>query len=72
MTLPHRTGLDVAPSATFEETQNAVLDLLLQYKTSESLRLQQKVLNDHLVRLALQIAGQYQKPGQCREASPPS
>ncbi|KAF8556726.1 amidohydrolase 2 [Imleria badia] len=60
----YRTGLHIAPSATFEEIQNAVLDLLLQYKTSESHRLQQKALNDHLVRLVLQIAGQYQKPVQ--------
>ncbi|KAH0834001.1 amidohydrolase 2 [Lanmaoa asiatica] len=60
----YRTGLDIAPSATFEEIQNAVLDLLLQYKTTESLRLQQKTLNDYLVRIVLQIAARYHKPGR--------
>lgn len=68
----HRTGLDIAPAATFEETQNAVLDLLEQYNTTQSLRLQQKVLNDYLVRIVLQIAAQYHKPGGSRKPSPPS
>lgn len=53
-------------SATFEETQIAVLDLLLQYKTSGSVRLQHKVLNDYLVCLVLQIAGHHNKPGKSR------
>ena len=41
-----------------------MLDLILQYKTTESLRLQQKVLNDYLVRIVLQIAGKFHKPGR--------
>ncbi|KAI9571838.1 amidohydrolase 2 [Boletus coccyginus] len=60
----YRTGLDIAPSSTYEEIQDAVLDLVLQYKATEGLCLQQKVLNDHLVRLVLQIAGKYNKPVQ--------
>ncbi|KAF8130325.1 amidohydrolase 2 [Boletus edulis] len=60
----YRTGLHIAPLATYEETECAVMDLLLQYKTSHSLRLKQKVLNDYLVRLVLQIAGEYHKPVQ--------
>lgn len=70
-TLHHRTGLDIAPPATFnEEVENAVLDLLLQFKTTQSLRLQQKVLNDYLVRIVLQIAAQYHKPGRSHKPSP--
>jgi len=62
----YRTGLDIAPtaSASFVETENAVLDLLLQYEKTGSLRLQQKILNDLLVRIALEIAGQFHKPVQ--------
>lgn len=72
LTLRHRTGLDIAPSTTSEELQNAVLDLLLQYTTTQSLRLQQKVLNDYLVCIVLQIAAQYHKPGRSASQSPPS
>jgi len=72
LTLHHRTGLDIAPLSTYEEIQDAVLDLLLHYKATGAPRLQQKVLNDYLVRLVLQIAGEYHKPGRFREPLPPS
>ncbi|KAG9311047.1 amidohydrolase 2 [Chiua virens] len=63
----YRTGLDIAPPATFEEMEGAIRALLLQYKTTESVRLQHKVLNDFLVRTVLEIAGQYRKPGRFQQ-----
>lgn len=70
--LRYRTGLDIEPSASasFVETENAVANLLLQYEETGSLRLQQKILNDLLVRTVLRIAGQFNKPGRSRIAAP--
>ena len=59
-----RTGLDVALSAIDADIADAMSNLVAQYKKTNSLRLQQKVLSDYLVRIVLQIAGQYRKPGR--------
>lgn len=64
-TLCNRTGLDIATSNTEEEIQLSVLDALARYKQKGDLRFEHKALNDHLVRIVLEIAGQpeYKKPG---------
>ncbi|KAF9230641.1 amidohydrolase 2 [Melanogaster broomeanus] len=60
----YRTGLDIATSGALEEIQNSVLDALARYKQKGDLRFEHKALNDHLVRITLEVAGQHQKPVQ--------
>ncbi|KIJ60471.1 hypothetical protein HYDPIDRAFT_32272 [Hydnomerulius pinastri MD-312] len=60
----YRTGLDIATSGTPEEVQQSVLDALERYKQKGDLRFEHKALNDHLVRIVLEIAGSHQKPVQ--------
>ncbi|KAF9219359.1 amidohydrolase 2 [Gyrodon lividus] len=60
----YRTGLDIATLGTPEEIQCSVLDALARYKQKGDLRFQHKALNDHLVRVVLEIAGEYHKPVQ--------
>ncbi|KAJ7504468.1 amidohydrolase-domain-containing protein [Mycena galericulata] len=61
----YRTGLDVTPSATSEEdTLDCLRAALRMYEETGVIRLAHKALNDHIVRMALQVAGECQKPVQ--------
>ncbi|KAJ7733207.1 amidohydrolase 2 [Mycena maculata] len=61
----YRTGLDVAPSAESEEAiLTCVRDVLQTHKDTGTIRLAHKALNDHIVRMALEVAGEYGKPVQ--------
>ncbi|KAH7882160.1 amidohydrolase 2 [Phlebopus sp. FC_14] len=60
----YRTGLDITTSGTTKEIETATLDALARYKRKGDLRFEHKALNDHLVRIVLGIAGQYNKPVQ--------
>ncbi|KAJ6493626.1 amidohydrolase 2 [Mycena vitilis] len=61
----YRTGLDVAPSAESEESIRVCLREVLQtYEETGSIRIAHKALNDHVVRMAVEVSGEYQKPVQ--------
>ncbi|KAJ7115883.1 amidohydrolase-domain-containing protein [Mycena epipterygia] len=61
----YRTGLDVAPSADSEEDILICLrDVLKIHQETGTIRLAHKALNDHIVRMTLEVAGKYQKPVQ--------
>jgi hypothetical protein len=62
----YRTGLDVAPfleDKSGEQLLGAFLYLVKQYEKEKHIRLANKYLNDYVVRLTLEIAGNYDKPG---------
>lgn len=63
----YRTGLDVAPAAESEESiVMSLKDVLQTYQDTGTIRLAHKALNDHVVRMALEVSAQYQKPGSVR------
>lgn len=60
----YRTGLDVAPWAESEEDILTCLRTALKaYQETGTIRLAHKALNDHIVRMTLQVAGEHRKPG---------
>ncbi|EPQ55775.1 hypothetical protein GLOTRDRAFT_121229 [Gloeophyllum trabeum ATCC 11539] len=60
----YRTGLDVATSCTQEDIEAALASCLSRYATISKLRLDDKHLNDYVVRATLEIAGKCNKPVQ--------
>ncbi|KAJ7449637.1 amidohydrolase 2 [Mycena latifolia] len=61
----YRTGLDVLPAAESEDDIIACLeDALKTLKDTGTIRLAHKALNDHIVRMTLEVAGKHQKPVQ--------
>jgi len=60
----YRTGLDISITCTSEEIQNAFAEATDGVRPGDKIRLSTKVLNDYLVRMVLEIAGQYKKPVQ--------
>lgn len=60
----YRTGLDVAPEAASEESLLASLaEVSKTYRETATIRLAHKALNDHIVRMALEVSGECGKPG---------
>ena len=59
----YRTGLDVALYNSVTEQEHALFELFDLYAATGSLRLEHKPLNDEVVRIALTIAGNHNKPG---------
>jgi tRNA U34 5-methylaminomethyl-2-thiouridine-forming methyltransferase MnmC len=60
----YRTGLDVSPSASSEEALHTCLrSVAKSYQETGLLRLAHKALNDHIVRMTLEMAGKHKKPG---------
>lgn len=59
----YRTGLDVATSAESEAIVICLKDVSKMYQETGTIRIAHKALNDHVVRMALEISGEYQKPG---------
>ncbi|KAJ7224341.1 amidohydrolase 2 [Mycena pura] len=61
----YRTGLDVAPSAESDESILTCLrEVYTTYQQTGKIRLAHKTLNDHVVRMALEVAGKCGKPVQ--------
>ncbi|KAJ7672683.1 amidohydrolase 2 [Mycena rosella] len=61
----YRTGLDVLPSADSDEDILACLrDVLKTLQETGTIRLAHKAFNDHIVRMALLVAGKHRKPVQ--------
>ncbi|KAJ7876825.1 amidohydrolase 2, partial [Mycena leptocephala] len=60
----YRTGLDVATSAESEAIVICLKDVSKMYQETGTIRIAHKALNDHVVRMALEISGEYQKPVQ--------
>ena len=60
-----RTGLEVSPvQASQEDIAESLMGAIERYKKTGTLRLADKHFNDYLVRITMEIAGRYQKPGQ--------
>ncbi|KAJ7890617.1 amidohydrolase 2 [Mycena olivaceomarginata] len=61
----YRTGLDVAPEAASEDSLLASLaEVSKTYRETATIRLAHKALNDHIVRMALEVSGECGKPVQ--------
>lgn len=60
----YRTGLDVSPiPASLEEIEEALMVAMKRYIATGKLRLADKAFNDYLVRVTMEVAGKYSKPG---------
>lgn len=60
----YRTGLDVSPiPASLEEIEDALMVAMKRYIATGKLRLADKAFNDYLVRVTMEVAGKYSKPG---------
>lgn len=60
----YRTGLDVSPiPASLEEIEEALMVAMKRYIATGKLRLADKAFNDYLVRVTMEVAGKYGKPG---------
>ncbi|KAF8990262.1 amidohydrolase-domain-containing protein [Cyathus striatus] len=58
----YRTGLDIATYSPQASYKFSLLDVFKMYKEMGKIRLAHKSLNDHVVRIALQVAGNHGKP----------
>lgn len=59
----YRTGLDISTWSSPAAIKFSLLDAFKMFKDQGKLRLAHKSLNDHTVRIALSLAGNYGKPG---------
>ena len=63
----YRTGLDVSPiSAALEDIEESLMQAMIRLESSGKLRLADKHFNDYIVRLTMEVAAKYNKPGECR------
>lgn len=65
----YRTGLDIGlNSDDLSSVERGIVDAISSWKTkgSDTLRLANKALNDFVVRIALSIATEFNKPGKYR------
>lgn len=60
----YRTGLDIATWSSSAGIKFALLDIFKMLKDKGTIRLEQKPLNDLVVRIALDVAGEYDRPGE--------
>ena len=63
----YRTGLDVSPvQCPLEDIEESLMGAMQKFETTgrKKLRLEEKVFNDYLVRLTMEVAGKYGKPGE--------
>lgn len=59
----YRSGMNVCVTGSVEERESALEDLRDVFDKSGKVRLAHKALNDEVVRIALEVAGHYGKPG---------
>ena len=60
----YRSGLNVSLMESMEAKEAALRNICEAFKASGKVRIAQKALNDEVVRIALEIAGRYGKPGE--------
>lgn len=60
----YRTGLDVSMYSSQAGLKFSLLDVFKMLQAENKVRLAHKDLNDLVVRITLEVAGEYQKPGQ--------
>lgn len=60
----YRTGLDVSMYSSQAGLKFSLLDVFKMLQAGNKVRLAHKDLNDLVVRITLEVAGEYQKPGQ--------
>lgn len=58
----YRTGLDIT-KPDFKDVEDQLNAIQTSLKATDSLRLAHKPLNDFIVRMVLEIAGRFKKPG---------
>lgn len=59
----YRTGLDVSMYSSQAGLKFSLLDVFKMLQAEGKIRLAHKDLNDLVVRITLEVAGEYQKPG---------
>lgn len=60
----YRSGLNISVKGSIEAKGVALKNVYETFKTSGIVRIAHKELNDEIVRIALEIAGQHGKPGE--------
>jgi len=60
----YRTGLDVSMYSSQAGLKFSLLDVFKMLQAGNKVRLAHKDLNDLVVRITLEVAGEYQKPGE--------
>jgi len=60
----YRTGLDISTWGLPEGLKLSMFEVVKAFKADGKIRLAEKALNDHIVRVALEIAGKHNKPVQ--------
>lgn len=66
----YRTGLDVSPvQCPLEDIELSLMGAMRKFEASggKKLRLEEKVFNDYLVRLTMEVAGKFGKPGELKQ-----
>lgn len=59
----YRTGLDIDPNPDNLAMDKPLIMTLLKYEVTKTIRLADKAINDVIVNMTLQIAGECGKPG---------
>jgi hypothetical protein len=59
----YRTGLNISIWGSPASMKFSLLDVFKTYRDKGNIRLSHKALNDHVVCVALEVAGKYDKPG---------
>jgi len=60
----YRSGMNISLKGDMKEKEAALRDVCEAFLASGTIRIAHKVLNDEIVRIALEIAGQHGKPGE--------
>lgn len=67
----YRSGMNVSVKGSMKEKEAALRDVCEAFKAGGKIRIAHKVLNDEIVRTALEIAGEHGKPGESIPTSRP-
>lgn len=64
----YRTGLNISTASPPAALRASMLEVLAMFRTTGTIRLASKALNDHVVRTLLQLTEESGKPGACSAA----
>jgi hypothetical protein len=60
----YRTGLNISASCSASAEIECLSDIINRYHDGQEIRIDDKALNDFVVRKTLEIAGKHRKPGK--------
>ena len=60
----YRTGLNIGMMSEGQAVEQCITMIMLRYEATRKLRLEDKVLNDYIVNVALRISSECGKPGK--------